>query len=290
MEVLMKLSRIFSIAAVVFTPIFFIGCGPTIKDIPGGYVGVILTPTGWDGQIREAGQVDIGDLDQDGRGNTLILVESTTKNIKETFVMDAEGRDDRIYTQDLKMPLNADVYYNLAVSVDKNGHISSDAIKYVLGTITPTGTGDARVKIVTVDMIYSNLTKPLVRGKTRDLFSTYKDHKEVLAKQSQISKDIEGVVQNIFKENHVPMSVVNAQLSNVKQDPKIVAAQTMQITADADVQRINRIGAALKEYPDAKVLYLIDAIKAAPTGATVIINVGGNSDPDIWAAAKKYAK
>jgi hypothetical protein len=288
----MKSFRFFSIAVVVFTSFLFIGCGPAIKDIPGGYTGVFLTTSGWDGNIHEAGQVDIGAQDNDGRGTTLILIESTTKNIKETFVMDADGRDDRIYTQDLKMPLNADVYYNLAVNVDKSGRISSDAIKYVLGTITPVATQDARVKIVSVNMIYENLTKPLVRGKTRDLFTTYKDHKEVLAQQSKISKDIEVVVQNIFKDNHVPMSVINAQLSNVKQDPKIVAAQTMQITANADVQRINQIGAALKEYPDAKVLYLIDAIKAAPAGAVIVLNVGGGNDKDadIWAAAKKYAK
>jgi regulator of protease activity HflC (stomatin/prohibitin superfamily) len=283
----MKLSRYLLVVLAAVVSMLSIGCsGPAIKDIPGGYVGIILTPSGWDGQIREAGQVDIGAQDMAGRGNTLVLIESTSKTIKETFVKSGE-EDHRMYTKDLTMPLNADLYFNVTVNVDQDGRISSKAIKYILNTITPQGTGDPRVKTIGVDLIYARLAQPAVRGKARDLFSSYGNYEEVIANQAKVSKEAEGVVQECFGSNHVPMSVVSVQMSNIKPDQDIVAAQTKQVMASSEVQRIEEVGKALEKYPAAGILYIIEAIKANPN-AVVIIN-GTPDQANMWAAAKKYA-
>ena len=41
------------------------GCtGPAVRSIPAGYIGRVLTPTGWEQSTRSAGQVDLRTVDR----------------------------------------------------------------------------------------------------------------------------------------------------------------------------------------------------------------------------------
>ena len=79
----------------------FIGCSNVIREIPAGYVGKVLTPSGWQNEIREAGQVDIGTVGGNGTYNTLVLLEATSTAVKESFgqAMGNDKEEDRKSTR-----------------------------------------------------------------------------------------------------------------------------------------------------------------------------------------------
>lgn len=233
---------------VVLCLLFAVGCTNNVKEIPPGFVGKILTPTGWDSRIFEAGQVDLGVRNTStGTYNTLVLLEATSATVKEQFSeADAPGntdkQDHRVFTRD-KVPLAVDFYVRALVPTeapDRNA---------IFAQITPADR-EPWVKQITVAEIYSQMATMDVRGKVRGVFASYNSYQDIYDNYQKVSDTIAGVVSDTFKANGVPLVLQNAQLSNVKPDASVWAVQNQNAGASSLVDTINQIGTALRNNPE----------------------------------------
>ena len=68
------------------------GCDIEMRNIGPQDIGIILTPSGYEQTIYSPGQVNLGEL-QMGKGNTLILVQRSGVDTKESFSL--PGSDDK---------------------------------------------------------------------------------------------------------------------------------------------------------------------------------------------------
>src|SRR3990172_8501607 len=111
----MKTLLIGSLALLLLT-----GCN-AVYDIPPGYVGKTLPPTGWSDDILEAGQINLGKVHGDGTSTSLVLLESTTTTVKEQFMGADESEDKQDHRVRTKngMPLIVDIYVQIAIPTDK---------------------------------------------------------------------------------------------------------------------------------------------------------------------------
>jgi len=96
--------------------ILLCGCThPAVRSIPAGYMGRVLTPTGWEESTHSAGQVDLRSPDRIGNFSVLILLEATSTTVKEQFLEanadsgKQDNTDHRVTTKD-GAPLSVDVY------------------------------------------------------------------------------------------------------------------------------------------------------------------------------------
>lgn len=92
-------------------------CEQSYQNIPPNYIGMKLTPTGYEDTIYTPGQVDIGTTSQSGQGNQLVLIQRSGVEIKEQFLGkegNKDGADHRCLTQD-QNPMTLDVRLVLAL-------------------------------------------------------------------------------------------------------------------------------------------------------------------------------
>jgi|SRR3989344_2568500 len=258
---------------IALTALFLTGCGNEIKNIPPGYIGKMLTPTGWEDKTWEAGQVDIGVADFSGRGNSLVICEATSVTIKESFDKPsaANGNEDhRIIAKD-KTPLAVDVYVQVMVPDDKK---MRDSI-FAQVTAFPEKDND-RVRKITLEQIYNQFARMTIRGKTRQIFSEYSGYQDVMTKYDQVSKQVAGMIAETFKETRVPLKLVAGQLSNVKADATVWAAENEKAAASAQVAVIDAIGTAMRNNPAYLEKYKWDVLKdiAGKQNLTIIVDGG----------------
>ncbi len=95
----------------------------TIIPVPPGFQAKLLTPSGFEDEVKGPGQVDIGKQTAQGVGNQLVLLESTAMTVKEPFTQKMntetnEKMDHRLRTSD-GTPLNGDIYVQIGVPTDK---------------------------------------------------------------------------------------------------------------------------------------------------------------------------
>jgi len=219
-----------------------IGCSNDIRDIPAGYVGKVLTSSGWQKEILEAGQIDIKTVNSDGSYNTLVLLEATSTTVKENFGKAVgEGEDHRILIG--KTPVTVDMYVRAMVPADK------DERNAIFAQITPKDNGN-RVKTITVEMIYEQFARMDVRGGVREVMSKYSNVQDVLTKLDTTNSRIAAMVIKTFKNNGVPLLVQNTQLSNVKMDETVWAAENQKAASLAQIETIDKIGEALRRNPE----------------------------------------
>ncbi|KKQ81345.1 MAG: hypothetical protein UT05_C0019G0004 [Parcubacteria group bacterium GW2011_GWF2_38_76] len=258
-----------SVGAVVIVT----GCAK-IVNLPPGYVGKILTPTGWESKIYEMGQIDIGDLDNSGRGNRAVMLEATSVTIKEQFkTSDKDDEDHRIMSKD-RIPLVVDIYMQTQLPTDKRMRDS------IFAQVTPKlEKGDeGRVFTITLQDVYERFAKMTIRGKTREIFSRYTAD-EVMTNYNRVNKEIKAMVSDTFMRNKVPLDLIDGQLSNVKVDPEIWKAMNKRMAAESDVKTINLIGDAIRRNPGYVQKYKWDQLeKIAGKGTTIIVNDGGGRD------------
>lgn len=262
----------------LFVAIFAGGCSPAaIEDVPPGYIGKILTPTGWKDGVYEAGQVDIGQLDAERRGNRLINCEASSVTVKESFSgpSEANGNEDhRIVTQK-KVPLAVDLYVQVAVPDDPKTRDS------IFAQVTPRPSkNDERVSWIYLQDIYNQFAQMDIRGKTRQIFTSYKDYDDVMAHYDDVNKKISAMIIDTFKQSKVPLKLISGQISNVKADATVWEAENKRAAATAEVDTINAIGKAIRENPGYLEKYKWDQLKdMAGKGVTVIVNDGGANKP-----------
>lgn len=269
-------TRTLSITTLALVMLLLSGCQSSMRNIPPGYVGKILTPTGWQTGIQEAGQADIGVVDSDGRGNRLVILEATTKTVKEQFLGEESSpdkTDHRAITKN-RTPVDVDIYVNVAIPDDVKTRDS------IYARVTPVPKIDGlpeqdRVLVVTIQTVYDQFAKPTIRGKTRDIVARYTDYAEVMKKYQEVNSAVSAMIVETFRENGVPLKLLSGQLSNVKPDKTVWQAENALASANAQVAAIDLIGNAVRSNPGyLQFLKWQTLEKIAGKGVTIIVNEG----------------
>lgn len=259
-----------AIVALVFT-----SC-QTIIPVPPGFQAKVLTPSGFEDDVRGPGQVDIGKQTAQGVGNQLVLLESTAMTVKEPFTQKlnsetGEKQDHRLRTSD-GTPLNGDIYVQIGVPTDKS------VLDDVFTSITPKQTDNDRVYEVSIIKIYEQYAQMTVRGKVREIFSTYLTTDEVMANIAKINGEITLASHEIFKNSGAPVLLMSVSISNIKEDDEILKSKNDLIAATNEAQSIALKGAAMKKNPDYLKLRELEVIEkfAETSGNTLILTMGGD--------------
>ena len=221
-----------------------VGCANDFREIPAGYVGKVLTPTGWQNEIRECGQVDIGTKNSNGSYNTLVLLEATSTVVKECFGQEINGdkEDHRIIIS--KTPVTVDVYVRMMVPVEPKKRIAS------FGSITPQPmAGQDKMSMITVENIYTRFAKMDARSGIRAVLQKETDPYYISSNIDKFNDKLTAMLVMLFSKNGVPLDMQNVSISNVKMDQTVFDAQNQQMAALAQVSAIKQVGEALRENP-----------------------------------------
>jgi hypothetical protein len=279
------ISIILSLVIISITLLTLTGCNDSYVSIPAGYVGRILTSTGWDENIIEAGQVNLGNVGSGGQQSVLVLQEVTTVTILEPFLQaenSPDKEDHRLLTKS-GTPLTVDLQVKVS-AVDKTKWND------VFVEVTPKPFGNnLRVQVITLNDIYVRFAQMDVRGKLRSIFAKYKDYHDVMENWDKVNQEVQKMIVETFQENEVPLKLQNSQLGNVKPDATIWAAENQKALADSLVYSIEAIGQKMKENPE-YVDYLkwqtIKEVGLAKDTNTLIIAGGDSSSSSDFAAAQ----
>lgn len=252
-------------------------CQNVVRNIPSGYVGKSLTPTGYSEEILEAGQVDLGEVRNDGTSTSLVLLEVTTTTIKESF--DAAGTDPneagdhRVRTKD-GAPVAVDIYVQVAVPQDKN---LRDGI---FSMISPQPTQDARVSAITIGAVYSQFAKMTIRGNVRSIFAKYQNVDSVYANYAKINAEISLMIIDVIKQSKAPFEILNAQLSNVKEDPTILDSKNKLVAARNEVEAAKMLGEAINKnanYLEMRRLQVLEKIGGLSKATVIVMDTKNSS-------------
>lgn len=231
--------------------ILLAGCaGPAVRSIPAGYMGKVLTPTGWEPSTRTAGQVDLRNPDSNGNFSVLVLLEATSTTVKEQFLeanadsAKQDSTDHRVTTRD-GAPLSVDVYIRAMLPDDEP---TRDRI---FTLVTPAGDPqDYRLRRISIQNIYERFAQMKIRNNIRMIFAGYPAYKDVAANYGRLSDQIATMVIKTFEDDRVPLKLQDVQLSNVKQDPAVFKAQNDLAAAEAQADAIAKIGEAIRKNPE----------------------------------------
>jgi len=264
------------LSAVVF--LFLTSC-QTIIPVPPGFQAKLLTPSGFEEDVKGPGQVDIGKQTAQGVGNQLVLLESTAMTVKESFTQKLntetqEKEDHRLRTSD-GTPLNGDIYVQIGVPTDKS------VLDDVFTSITPTQTDNDRVYLVSIVRIYEQYAQMTIRGKIREIFAGYKSAEDVMSNIEKINGQITLASHEIFNNSGAPVLLMSVSISNIKEDDEILASKNALIAASNEAQSIEMIGRAMRAFPEYNKKYELDVIAkfAEKDGNTLILTMGGDDKP-----------
>jgi len=254
------------IAAVAVALATVIG-GPTfaaeLRAIPPNMIGLILTPTGFDGRIYEPGQIDIGATSWfAGYGNKLVLIQRSGFQIKEQFIQNDPGNlndheDHRCIVGPKREPMSLDVRLLFALP-DYRKPEGKEAILR-MGLLGNPHEGDPRlyggdrVLVLDASTVYFQQVQQQVRGKIRDVCIHYDGVEAVFKAIEQdgtgkgFTDDIRSNVGTVLAENHSPLFLVGAVASNVKPDPSVVNATAQSQAADILIGAMTKIDTFIKE-------------------------------------------
>ncbi len=266
------------IAALAITTIFTTSCNNVVKNIPSGYVGKVLTPTGLSDEILESGQVDLGEEKHDGTFSSLILLEVTTTTIKETFLANGtnpgEEGDRRCRTKD-GAPVAVDVFVQVAVPQDKQ---LRDGI---FSMLPPVQTPDGRVSTITVQDVYNQFAKMTIRGNVRAIFAKYQNVDSVYSHYAEVNAEISLMIIKVIKESKAPFEILNAQLSNVLEDPAILDSKNKVVAAKNEVEAANMLGDAIKKNPfylESRRLQVLEKIGTASKSTVIVMDTKNSTN------------
>ena len=239
------------------------------RAVPPNMIGLMLTPTGFDGKIYEPGQVDIGPVGWFANwGNKLVLIQRSGFAVKEQFIKENadDSEDHRCVVGPKRQPMSLDVRLLFALP-DYTKPEGKDALMRMglLGNPTPAPeavAGGDRVLMLDASSVYFQQVQQQVRGKIRDVCIGYDSTDAVF---DAIAKDgtpngftdkLAKEIGTVLAENHAPLFLVGAVASNVKPDKSVMDA----IAADQAADKL--VGAMTK---------IDDFIKADPTGTRAYI-------------------
>ena len=250
-----------------------------VINVPPGFQAKILTPSGFEDDVKGPGQVDIGKETSAGVGNQLVMLESTAMTVKEPFTqkINAETKekmDHRLRTSD-GTPLNGDIYVQIGVPTDRT------VLDDVFTSITPVQTDNKRVYKVSIVDIYRQYAQMTVRGKVREIFAGYETTSAVMSNIERINGQITIASHEIFKNSGAPVLLMSVSISNIKEDDEILASKNALIAAENEAKSIEMIGKAMRKYPEYNDKYKLDVIAkfSEQTGNTLILTMGGEDGP-----------
>jgi len=152
-------------------------CDQSYQNIPPNYIGMKLTPTGYEDTIYTPGQVDIGTTSQSGQGNQLVLIQRSGVEVKEQFLGkdgNKDGADHRCLTQD-QNPMTLDVRLVLALPDYSTPQGKKDLkTLFMLGNPTPMQ-GNSRILVLSTESVYEQQAQLQIRGHIRKICSQYSD-------------------------------------------------------------------------------------------------------------------
>lgn len=233
------------------------------RAIPPNMIGLILTPTGFDGKIYESGQVDIGETGWFAEwGNKLVLLERAGFQIKEQFIQSDPGNKDdhedhRCIVGPKREPMSLDVRLLFAMPDHTKPEGKQAILRMgVLGVPEPADQnrfGGDRVMTLDARSVYFQQVQQQVRGKIRDVCIGYADVEAVYKAVEKngtpegFSDKIRIAVGSVLAEHQSPLYLVTAVVSNVKPDPAVIHAIATTQAADKLVQAMTKIDDFVKE-------------------------------------------
>ena len=242
------------------------------RAIPPDMIGMILTPTGFDGKIYESGQVDIGNIGWFADwGNKLVLLQRGGFAIKEQFVQNdpnnsKDHEDHRCIVGPKREPMSLDVRLLFAMP-DHTKPAGKEAILRmgVLGKpvrAKPEEYGGNRVLVLNAASVYFQQVQQQVRGKIRDICLSYASVDAVfnaVAKNGTpegFTDKMKMVVGTVLAENNSPLFLVTAIASNVKPDSSVINAIASGQAADKLTDAMQKIDTFIKADPTGQRAYI----------------------------------
>lgn len=234
---------------IAFSALLILVACNTWITVPPNYIAKILTPTGYTKEIYPPGQVDIGDKDSNGRGNSLVLIQRSGLEVKESFIeKDTDGQDHRCLTTDGN-PVSLDVRFIFALpDVNTPAGIKDLDTLFLLGN--PVIKTD-RVFEITASSIYTQQAQQFVRGYIRRTVATYQNFNEMFKAfaNGKLTEELTSKVAKILVDQGVTFRLVSVEVSNMKPDETVVRAQLAQMEAQARNISIDTITKFLAEDP-----------------------------------------
>jgi len=269
----MKKLRIF--AAAMTVALMMTSCSHDVHNIPSGYVGKVLTSTGWKEGIMEAGQVDLGDANNDGTYNSLVLLEATTITVKEQFMIQgADGQDHRMKTRN-GMPVAADIYIQIEVPTDQK---KRDAI-FALITAKQYP-NDPKVSVIEIKDLYDRFATQLIRGGARTIVASYENTDSIMRNYSKMSAEIALMANKVVNDSKAPFGIIGVQISNVQEDPTIITSKNKMLQADNEAESIRKIGEAIAKHPqylESRRLDVLEKIGANGKSSLIVMDTKSSS-------------
>jgi regulator of protease activity HflC (stomatin/prohibitin superfamily) len=237
---------VIALVSLIVSAIGFNSCTTAMYYIPAGYVGRIMTPSGWDEKILEPGQINLGVAGANGQFSTLVLLEATTITVEEQFRsadFSSDKQDHRILTKD-GVPTTVDMYVRLMLPDD-------EAVRNnIFVQVTPEKYGDdPREKVITLNNVYKRFTELDIRNKVRTIISAQANFQSVLANYSNMNDQITAAALKAFADNHVPLKLQDAQLSQIMPDPQVWDSEVKSKASEALKTQIEAIGQATANNP-----------------------------------------
>lgn len=235
------------------------------RAVPPDMIGLMLTPTGFDGKIYESGQHDIGTKGFFADwGNKLVLLQRAGFSIKEQFGQNdpknaQDTEDHRCIVGPRREPMTLDVRLLFAMP-DHTKPAGKEAILRMgtLGVPRRADTnlyGGDRVLVLDAESVYLQQVQVQVRGKIRDVCLSYESVDAVfdaIAKNGTpdgFTDKIKKAVGTVLAEYDSPLWLINAVASNVKPDPMVMQAIASAQAADELIKAMEKIDAFIKADP-----------------------------------------
>lgn len=238
------MKRLFLVAVLAVGAFSLAACSDYYA-VPPNAIGMVLTPTGYDGKVLTPGQVNLGDVSTTGEGNTLVLIERNGVQIKESFAgpqANADHEDHRCLTAD-GSPVTLDVRLLLALPDYSTPQGAKDLQRLLLlGRPTP-DKGVKRTLWITADSVYADQAQQQTRGEIRQVCASYPTFKALndAFANGKLTEQITKATSGALVGANVPERVVSATVSNLKPDPSVIDAIARQQAAEKQIAAIKTV-------------------------------------------------
>ncbi len=272
---LQSLSRVLAVAALAILS----ACGnQTYIGVPPNYIGMMLTPTGYEDKVYTPGQVDIGAQRQSGMGNQLVLIQRSGLQVKEAFVgaaASSDKEDHRCVSAD-GLPFTIDVRLLLAIPNYETPAGQVDLKRLFLLGNPQAKDGNARVLTLDAKSIYNEQAQADVRGRIRQVCRQLANYKAAFAAfgaegDASLSRRFEKEVAAVLKMKSIPLGIVNVEVSNLKPDQAVMDALVQQAAVQEQQTAISNMVNYLSGDPMRLEVYRIQVGREVAMKATTVI-------------------
>jgi len=247
-----------ALAVAILTALGGTSSAVELRAVPPNMIGLMLTPTGFDGKIYEPGQVDIGNESWNGYGNKLILIQRSGFDIKEQFAGNDpknpnDHEDHRCIVGPKRQPMTLDVRLLFALPDYTKQEGKNALLRMGLLGNPEEIKGLTRVLLLKAETVYFQQVQQQVRGKIRDVCLGYEDVEAVYKAIEKNGSDagftdkLSKSVGTVLADNRSPLFLVGAVASNVKPDPSVMSAIAATQAADKLVEAMTKIDQFIKD-------------------------------------------